>query len=307
MKTRPGLANRRRCAQRRRTPAPTSLGAVRLPGVRRFSPSGAFTLVELLVVIAVIGILAALLLPVLSSTKRQAQGTQCLSQLRQLQQAWLMFTHDHEDSLPPNSDGPRAGKAAETPAWVAGWLRTEAEPGSKVDCTNVALLVGTRYAEFGSIGHYVQDPRIYRCPADKSRVSIDGQVFDRTRSMSMNAYMNGLGQWQSTNFITFRKTGDIPRPSEFWVFLDEREDSINDGYFATAMELTYGIVDYPASYHNGSGGLTFADGHAEYHRWIEPTTTPVLRPGQHLQMGYKSTSANDRDMAWLNAHTTLQR
>ena len=162
-------------------------------------------------------------------------------------------------------------------------------------------------AEFGSLGQYVQDPRLYRCPADKSRVRIDGQVFDRTRSTSMNAYMNGLGQWQSSNFVTFRKTGDIPRPSDFWVFLGEREDSINDGYFATAMELTYGIVDYPASYHNGSGGLTFADGHAEYHRWLEPTTMPVLRPGEHLQMGYKFTSLQDRDMAWLNEHTTLKK
>lgn len=272
----------------------------RLPRKGGSRRNGAFTLVELLMVIAVVGILASLLLPALAKAKQKAQRTQCLSQLRQLQQAWLMYVHDHHDSLPPNSDGPRAGKDAYCPGWVAGWLR-----GNNYDGTNTDLLVGSKYVLFGSIGGYVQNPKIYRCPSDRSQVTLDGIAYDRTRSVAMNAYMNGLGQWQSRDFVTFRKLGQIPSATDYWVFMDERAESLNDGYFATDMEAAYRIVDYPGSYHDQGTGVTFSDGHVEYHRWVEPTTLPKLGPGEEPRPTV--TKSYDRDLAWLTARTTLRR
>ena len=267
----------------------------------------AFTLIELMVVIGIIAILAALLLPALGRAKQKGQGSQCLNNLHQLQLAWQLYADDHEDHLAPNSDGLLAGKDAEHPAWVAGWLRTDHEGGGKYDSTNSDLLVGTNYWRFGSIGGHALERRIYRCPADKSMVTIEGASYPRVRNMSMNAYMNGNGVWQSPAFVTFRRGHDIVRPADTWVFIDEREDSINDGYFATDMTRNFAIVDYPASYHNGSGGLSFADGHAEYRHWLEATTTPVLKPGEHLPMDSKYTSWNDRDMAWLTERTTSRK
>jgi prepilin-type processing-associated H-X9-DG protein len=88
------------------------------------------------------------------------------------------------------------------------------------------------------------------------------------------------------------------------VFIDEREDSINDGFFVVDVAAHYAINDYAASYHAGAGALAFADGHVEIHKWLEPTTQPPLIPGQRLPAGSKPTSPTDRDMAWLLPRTT---
>lgn len=268
-----------------------------------------FTLIELLVVIAIIGILAAMLLPTLGKAKRSAQGVFCRDSLRQLQASWIMYAGDFRDRVAPNRGGDSAGKSAAAPCWVAGEMRLDGQDGDKTDSTNTAMLVGQDYAQFGSIGTYVKNAAIYRCPADKSTITINGGVFPRVRSMSMNGYMGGSPgeNHPQKAFWEFRKFEDLSviGPSKAWVFIDEREDSINDGFFVVDAAARYAIIDYPASYHNGGGALSFADGHTEFHKWIEPTTVPVLQPGQRLASDSKPTSPTDRDMAWLVPRTTV--
>ncbi len=258
----------------------------------------AFTLIELMVVLAIIGVLAALLLPVLSRAKEKARATQCLSNLRQLHLGWSLYAADHDDRLPPIDDTEQAGKDAAHPSWVAGWLRTANEPGDKADNTNPELLVGEAYAGFGSIGPYVRNPAVYQCPSDRS---------GRVRTFSMNCYLNGHGRWQDPDYVTYERLGQITEPARIWVLVDEREDSINDGYFAVDMTVRYRIIDYPASYHGGAANLCFADGHVEARRWVEPTTKPPLVPGEHLSLVPKYTSAQDRDLQWLTERTTVPK
>ena len=258
----------------------------------------------MLVVIAIIAVLAALLLPTLAGGKRTAIGTSCLSNIRQLQLAWLLWEGEHPQELPPNNDQPLAGRDTNYPSWTAGWLRLDSETGDKNDGTNTDLLVGTAYVAFGSIGQHTFNPKIYKCPLDKSTVKIDGVSQPRVRTVAMNSYMNGTGVWNDNNFVTYTRLDGISKPSERWVFTEEREDSINDGYFAVRMSDQYSLIDTPANYHENGCYFSFADGHVERRQWREATTTPPIIPGVHLSGIPLFTSPTDVDMKWLTEHTT---
>src|SRR5688572_30006980 len=76
----------------------------------------AFRLIELLVVLAVVGLLAGLLLPALGKAKSKARSVHCLSNLKQLQLAWQLYAHDHLDQLVANRI---VGGASTRPALIA--------------------------------------------------------------------------------------------------------------------------------------------------------------------------------------------
>ncbi len=257
------------------------------------SLSLAFTLIELLVVIAIVAILAGLLLPALAKAKTKAQGIFCMNNQKQLQLCWIMYADDHNGLLATNNDG------ANRDSWVGGWL--DFNP-SNPDNTNVQLVM----SPIGKLWPYNRSFGIYKCPADKSAVKIRGRAYPRVRSISMNGNMNGSKNWSfRPNFWYYRKLSDIvaPPPSEAFVFIDEREESIDDGYFLVFVDTAFGNKkdqwgNLPAIYHNGAGGLSFADGHAEIRKWRDPDT---------LKPGLQGVRVSPRDVPWIQARTSAPR
>ena len=263
----------------------------------------AFTLIELLVVIAIIAILAALLLPVLSKAKVRTQGIGCMNNTRQLQYAWRMYAEDSLEVLP----FAYATSATAAPyVWVPGLLddtNPNAPDNWNLDVTVRKSLLWSYCGK--SVG-------IWRCPADTSfGINNLGQRVPRVRSVTMSNWIGGNGNspetgykgyWglSSPNSVVYRKLSQIRRPSMTFVFLDERQDSINDGYFVTEMDgypnpATTKIVDYPASYHNRAAGFAFADGHSEIHKWLDARTCPPLRAGLPLNVA----TPNNVDVTWM--------
>ncbi|HUA66112.1 MAG TPA: prepilin-type N-terminal cleavage/methylation domain-containing protein [Alphaproteobacteria bacterium] len=272
-----------------------------------------FTLIELLVVIAIIAILASILLPVLAAAKQRAWEAGCINNKKQIQMAYFMYAQDNNDKLALNVPGASGGPTG----WVNGYLDwTTTDTGN----TNVLELSS------GLLGDYTaRITDCYRCPADVylAPVQMAAGWSHRIRSVRINKYLACTPNettWGSTSwgnyFTNMFKMTDIKSPASMWVFIDSHPSTGDNGGGSSPYDGTFSLPpggisasgncnwgDMPASYHaKRNCGFSFADGHAEIHRWLSPST---LLPVIYTSPGWQGTTVypnQAQDIKWTFFH-----
>ncbi len=242
-----------------------------------------FTLIELLVVIAIIAILAGMLLPALGKAKAKAQMIGCLSNLKELQLCWTMYADDNLDVMVPNKTiWSGSIPLSATNSWLVG--------NARVDRTTTNI-------ENGVLFPYLRSVELYHCLADRSKIESSFASRKwltplRTRSYSLNGWLNGANPGDGTPSRFVRASQLVhPPPAQVFVFLDEHENTIDDGAFGLFPEPDARWINTPADRHGQGGNLSYADGHAARLTWRWPK-----RPAD---LEWMKSAANDRDLADL--------
>lgn len=127
----------------------------------------------------------------------------------------------------------------------------------------------------------------------------------------MNSYIGERTAPYTAGYKQIRELSQFTEltPAQAFVFIDEREDSINDGWFPIDMNGHYEqnfsahvMVDFPSDAHDGAATLSFADGHVEAWVWRDRRTRPPHQPNSLLALG--RPTPDNPDVARMQAATT---
>jgi prepilin-type N-terminal cleavage/methylation domain-containing protein len=251
--------------------------------------SRAFSLTELLVVIVIMAIMAALLMPALSKAKNQATAAACLGNQKQLAAAFHMYSQDNSDRIVQMADYTTgeifypAGGFWSGPATGPGWPNA----GDAIAASQDGL------RSSNALYFYCNNVWVYHCPADPRMTrnpttnNASGWAYDsyaRTQNLGGEPYDDYWGAG-----ATYTKMSAIFQPGVTFSFFEDADwRGYNVGTWVVNWMGRHGFEwqDPPAIWHVNVCSVGFADGHAELHKWNDST---IVSAGRNAADGHANS------------------
>ncbi len=240
----------------------------------------AFTLIELLVVIAIIAILASLLLPALARAKLKATQSVCLGNQKQMATGMMLYAGDNSDQVVPMSDYNDATILLNI---AGGFWGGKSGPSIPTVSDDQKMLQAAQ-AELmtnNPLGPSLQNPGVFACPGD-TRLKLS----DKASGWAYGSYSKteNVGGEAASSFFgikdTYRKFSDMKAAVDTFMFIEDANSSgstggTSKGYNLGTWEVRWDWSatyftwdDPPAMYHGNIGTFAYADGHADFHKWV---------------------------------------
>lgn len=268
----------------------------------------AFTLIELLVVIAIIALLMSVIVPSLKNAKRYAASAACLANQSQLAKSYFLYAEDHQALIPDGDTSDRLGTDAGYERYTRpeGSVRVHCWVGQPMDesgaFSNKSLDDKIRGYKVGSLWPYIEAPKAYNCPADKrfTETNSAGEMLGyRSYSIGKPLSKRHPGNPGEVD-CEISKTSQFVTPSSKIIFLEEAERERGWNHRTWNMDLVNPNWTDPFSInHNDSSTFSFADGHADRHKWLEQQTRDMAEAGEKNWSAIDPRTKTYEDWLWM--------
>ncbi len=262
------------------------------------------TRIDLAVALACIALVLTQAGAINAGGRERAKREVCLANLKMLTAAWQMYADDNGNKI-INGNVEEYGQYGDPPCTIAtqvyapGGIHYRERPWVMRDwalppCWSVGTAFGpaekkTQIAK-GALYTYVKDIEVYKCPRATA---------DETRSFSIVDQMNVTviaAAVLNTPVMLIKTRQNIEKPYERMIFVDDGGcEGTTMGGWTVTFQTPPQWWDAPSARHGGGTTFSFADGHAEYHKWLESST---LDCAENAQAGCSIPPTQTRDIRW---------